>query len=225
MHGDAELFDQIRRRLFTAVIGDVMDAAGLTQQFLPPGIRALMPDAVAVGRAMPLLEADIVAEPAAGEGPQEPFGLMFRALDELQPGEIYICTGASPTYALWGELMSTRAKALGAAGAVLDGYHRDTRGILALGLPVFSRGSYAQDQKVRGRVVDYRCGINFDNGTRVEPGDVVVGDLDGVLAIPRDHVADVVRLALAKVDGEEAVRRMIEDGGRAGDIFKETGIM
>ena len=90
---------------------------------------------------------------------------------------------------------------------------------------MFSHGSYAQDQKVRGRVVDYRCGISFGNGTRVEPGDVIVGDLDGVLAIPRDHLADIVRLALAKVDGEEAVRRMIEDGGRAGDIFKETGIM
>ena len=63
----------------------------------------------------------------------KPFGLMFEALDGLKPGEIYICTGSSPTYALWGGLMSTRARALGASGAVLDGYHRDTREILQLG--------------------------------------------------------------------------------------------
>src|SRR6187455_3044822 len=76
--------------------------------------------------------------------------LMLRALDELKANEVYICTGGSPRYALWGELMSTRAQTLGAAGAVVDGYHRDTRGIRRLGFPVFSYGSYAQDQRVRG---------------------------------------------------------------------------
>ena len=122
---------------------------------------------------------------------------MFRALDELRPGEVYICTGSSLRYALWGELMSTRARRVGAAGAVVDGFHRDTRGILDLGFPVFSRGSYAQDQRVRGRVVDFRCPIEFGNGVRVCPGDVIVGDLDGVLAIPEDRLEEIVRLALA----------------------------
>jgi regulator of RNase E activity RraA len=225
MQDDADLFALIRKRLFTAVIGDVMDAEGLTRQFLPPDIRGLTPDMVAVGRAMPVLEADCSGDVVGHSGRQEAFGLMFRALDEMASGDVYICTGASLRYALWGELMSTRARALEAAGAVVDGYHRDTRGILALGLPVFSRGSYAQDQRVRGRVVDFRCPIEFGNGVRVQPGDVVVADLDGVLTIPRDHVADIVRLALVKVEGEEAVRRMIEGGGRTEEIFHRTGIM
>jgi regulator of RNase E activity RraA len=84
---------------------------------------------------------------------------MLEALDDLKPNEVYICTGGSPRYALWGELMSIRAMHCGAAGAVLDGYSRDTRGILKLGFPTFSHGSYAQDQNPRGKVVDYRVPI------------------------------------------------------------------
>ena len=104
---------------------------------------------------MTVLEADTEGEVDAG------FGLMFRALDDLRPGEIYVCTGASPRYALWGGLMSARAMTLGAVGAVLDGYHRDTREILDLGFPVFSSGAYAQDQRLRGQVLDFRCPITL----------------------------------------------------------------
>ncbi len=176
---EEEIRHLVHERLFTAVIGDVMDARGMTRQFLPPEIRGLRPGVGVVGRAMPVLEADL-ADDFAGDGDGEAFGLMFRALDGLKPGEIYICAGASPLYALWGGLMSTKAMSLGATGAVLDGYHRDTREILELGFPVFSAGAYAQDQRLRGRVVDFRCSIEFRNKCRVAPGDLVVGDVDGV---------------------------------------------
>jgi regulator of RNase E activity RraA len=216
---DEALFATIRERLFTAVIGDVMDAAGLTRQFLPPEIRALTPDAVVVGRAMTVLEADTEHGQDAG------FGLMFRALDDLKPGEVYVCTGASPTYALWGGLMSARAMTLGATGAVLDGPHRDTREILGLGFPVFSAGSYAQDQRLRGQVVDYRSPITFRNGCKVASGDVIVGDIDGVLVVPGAEAPDIIQAALDKVTGEEKVRKMILAGARSQDAFNETGIM
>ena len=91
----------------------------------------------------------------------KPFGLMLEALDDLQPGEVYVCTGASPRYALWGELMSTRAIRLGAAGTVVDGYSRDTNGILQLGFPTFSYGPYSQDQGPRGKVIDFRIAFKW----------------------------------------------------------------
>lgn len=222
---DPELFALVRERLFTAVIGDVMDAAGLTRQFLPPSIRPIDPAMVVAGRAMPVLEADCAGEQVGPSGKPEPFGLMLRALDELQDGEVYVATGASPHYALWGGLMSTRAFRLGAAGAVLDGFHRDTREIRALGFPVFSAGSYAQDQRLRGRVVDFRCRIEFGNGVEVSPGDLLVGDVDGVLVVPRDRVTEIVDAALAKVESESAVRDMIEAGESTDAIFRKTGIM
>ena len=86
----------------------------------------------------------------------KPFGLMLEALDDLRPNEVYVATGGSFRYALWGELMSTRARYLGAAGAVLNGFVRDAAGIEALGFPTFCRGLYAQDQGPRGKVIDFR---------------------------------------------------------------------
>jgi 4-hydroxy-4-methyl-2-oxoglutarate aldolase len=222
---DNALFGTIRERLFTAVIGDVMDRHGLTRQFLPPEIRTLDPDGVLAGRAMPVLEADCCGDAIGHSGAADPFGLMLRALDDLRPGEVYVAVGASPRYALWGGLMSTRAQSLGAHGAVMDGFHRDTREIRKLGFPVFSHGAYAQDQRLRGRVIDFRCTVEFRNGVRVAPGDVIVGDIDGVLVIPREHVQDVVRRSVEKVAGEEEVRRAILRGERTEAAFARTGIM
>jgi 4-hydroxy-4-methyl-2-oxoglutarate aldolase len=222
---DEDLFREIRGRLFTAVVGDVMDAAGLARQFLPPGIKPLKPGTVVVGRAMPVLEADLGGEGAAPADSSQPFGLMFQALDDLAPDEVYICTGSSPRYALWGGLMSLRARALGAAGAVLDGFSRDTGEILELGFPVFSAGSYAQDQRLRGRVVDFRCPLEFANGARVAPGDIVFADGDGVAIIPRAQERDVVGMAIDKVSGENRVRQAIEQGMSAAAAFRKFGIM
>src|SRR5690606_500802 len=109
---------------------------------------------------------------------------------------IYLCTGSLGAYALWGELMSTRAMSLGAVGAVVDGNHRDTVGLRSLGFPVYSRGAYAQDQRSRGRVADFRCGLTFANGTSVADGDIIVADADGALAIPGDVLDDIVAAAL-----------------------------
>ena len=218
---EPKLLDLIREHLSTSVLGDVMDKMDLRRQFLPPSIRALSPEMKLVGRAMPVREEDC-DESDVGPGD---FGLMFKALDDLKADEVYICAGASPNYALWGELMSTRARALGAAGAVVDGFHRDSRGIVAVGLPVFSAGSYAQDQRGRGRVTAYRCEISFANGAMVRPGDIIVGDGDGVLVIPHAELEEVVRLAAEKFEGEEEVRRQIEKGEGTQAIFDRTGIM
>ncbi|MDQ2804604.1 MAG: RraA family protein, partial [Pseudomonadota bacterium] len=76
MTDDADLFRTIRERLFTAVIGDVMDGAALTRQFLPSEIRALRPEMVVAGRAMPVLEADCAGDAVAHTGGADPFGLM-----------------------------------------------------------------------------------------------------------------------------------------------------
>src|SRR5215203_2267285 len=154
---DEELYGPIRADLFTEVVADAMVTLGLVLHFLPAPIKPLDEDMVVIGRAMTVLEAVVFVEThcsSATDFMSDPFGLMFRALDDLKAEEVYICAGASPRYALWGELMSTRAIQLGAAGAVVDGYHRDTRGILHLGFPTFSYGGYAQDQAPRGKVID-----------------------------------------------------------------------
>ena len=224
---DAELFAAVRRELFVAAVGDVLDRMGLQRQFVGPEVRPIEPGMVILGRAMPVLEADFVGEgDAGGLGPlgKKPFGLLFEALDDLRPGEVYICAGASPRYALWGGLMTTRALACGAAGAVLHGYHRDTNEILRLNFPIASFGSYAQDQGVRGKVIDWRVPIEMD-GVRIMPGDIVFGDRDGVLIVPKDAAAEAFAGAFEKVRAENSVLEALQGGMSTVEAFKKFGVM
>ena len=151
-------------------------------------------------------------------------GLMLRALDDLQPREVYVCTGASPTYALWGELMSMAAHKRGAVGAVVDGYSRDTRGILEQNFPTFSHGRYAQDQRPRGKVIDFRCTVRIDEVT-IRPGDIIFGDLDGVCVVPREIEEEVIKRSLEKARGERTVYEAIKGGMLAQEAWDKYGIM
>lgn len=221
---DNRLFDVIRKDLFTAVIGDVLDAMGHRSQFLPQPIKPLVAGTRIVGRAMPVLEADYLTGSGAGPLADRQFGVMFDALDSLRPGEIYMASGASPDYALWGGLMSARARHLGAAGAILDGYVRDTGEIRKLGLATFCRGSFAQDQGVRGKVVDFRLPVCFGNAL-VTPGDLIFGDDEGVLVIPQSVEREAVEAALAKVSVESEVAAAIKGGMSTVEAFRKFGVM
>ena len=223
---EKEFLNQIKGNLNTAVVGDIMDQLGFQNQFLTPKIKPLRDDMIVIGRAMPVLETDTLDNTSTSSNAmlKKPFGLMLEALDQLKENEIYLCTGGTPSYALWGELMSTRAIQCGASGAVLNGYSRDTLGILKLDFPTFSYGTYAQDQAPRGKVIDFRVPIKIDN-VAITPGDVIFGDIDGVCIIPQEIDKKVVELALEKVKGENLVRKSIEAGMSSVEAFNKYGIM
>lgn len=215
---DAELFALIRRELYTPVVGDLLDAVGRYHQFLPQPVQPLRETMVVVGRAMPVLMIDV-------HGPQEkPFGLLTEALDNLRPGEVYLAGGGAMRCAYWGELLTATARTRGAVGAVVDGFHRDTPQVLEQNWPVFSRGRYAQDSSVRTAVADFRCAIEI-GGVWIEPGDLVFGDLDGVVIVPRALEEEIIRRSLEKARGEKVVRKAIEDGMSATDAFRKFGIL
>ena len=207
----------IRSELSAAQLGDVMDTLGRHHQFLPPGIRPLVPGAMLVGRAMPLLET-------AATPDDRSFGLMFEALDSLGTDEVYVSAAGTPPFALWGELMNTRAMSQGAAGAVLDGYLRDSREVRAMSLPVFACGSYAQDQRGRGRVVAYREPVRIGEVT-VRPGDIIVGDDGVVVCVPSDIATDCVEMALEKRRTEVRIAGEIEAGASTAEIYEKYGMM
>jgi 4-hydroxy-4-methyl-2-oxoglutarate aldolase len=215
---EPEMFELIRRELYTPVVGDVLDGLGRYHQFLPASVQPLREDMKLVGRAMPVLMIDV-------HGPQKkPFGLLTEALDDLRPGEVYVASGGGMRCAYWGELLTATARTRGAVGAVINGYHRDTPQVLSQNWPVFSRGRFAQDSAVRTKVADYRCPIEVE-GVWVEPGDLVFGDLDGVVIVPRALEAKVVAAALTKARAEKVVRRAIEGGLSATAAFKKFGIL
>ncbi|MCC7474152.1 MAG: RraA family protein [Pirellulales bacterium] len=215
---DTELFALVRSTLYTPVVGDILDQVGRFHQFLPPQVRPIAQGMVVAGRAMPVLQMDVF-------GPQKkPFGLMTQALDDLQENEVYIATGTAMRCANWGEIMTATAKTRRAAGAVVNGYHRDTPKVLEQHWPVFSRGGYAQDSAPRMKVVDFRCPIEVE-ATWVHPGDIVFGDIDGVVIVPRDIETEVIERALEKARAEKLVRKEIEQGLSSTAAFEKYGIL
>ena len=215
---DAELFRLMRAELYTPVVGDILDAFGRYHQFLPQPVQPMRENMIIAGRAMPVLMIDV-------HGPQKkPFGLLTEALDDLQADEVYITGGGDRRCAYWGELLTAAARTRGAAGAVIDGFHRDTPKVLEQDWPVFSRGRYAQDSSVRTAVAEFRCAIEI-GGVWIEPGDLVFGDLDGVVIVPRAFEQDVITRALEKARVEKVVRRAIEGGLSATAAFKKFGIL
>jgi regulator of RNase E activity RraA len=107
---------------------------------------------------------------------------------------------------------------------VVNGWHRDTPQVLEQNWPVFSRGCYAQDSSVRTQVVNFRCPIEVGD-VWVTPGDIVFGDIDGVLIIPQKVADEVFVKALEKAAGEKVVRKAIENGMSSTEAFKTFGIL
>lgn len=215
-HDDNELLEILRAELFVSVIADTLDAHGYLHQMLPPNIRPLRVGMKACGRAMPVLETDSV-------DPREPFGVLFQALDDLKANEIYIASGASAAYAMWGELMTTAAIKRGAVGVIINGYLRDAEGIVELNFPAFAWGSYAADQKMRGRALAYRVPILI-GGVTVSPGDLLFADEDGIVVVPSAIENEIIADALNKARAEKTLRRDLEAGMLAVDAFKKHGI-
>lgn len=216
---DTKLFRFCRNNLFPALVGDIMDVMGYENQFLPPDINPIDSRMTILGRAMTVQEEDLIGPPI------NPFGLMFEALDNLKENDVYICTGSKLDYAQWGGLMSNRAISLKGVGAILNGYSRDTKEILSLNFPVFSKGLYSKDQGIRGQVVDYNCTITFDNGVIVNPGDIVFGNCDGVVIIPKQIEDEVIKKAIIKRNLENKVRTSILEGNSTVEVFEKYGIM
>lgn len=213
-----EKFRLMKEKLYTPVVGDILDAMGYYHQFLPQEIRPLRADMKLAGKAMTVLMIDVY-------GPQKkPFGYLTEALDQLRENEIYIAAGGSRRCAYWGELLTATARTRGAAGAVVNGWHRDTPQVLEQNWPVFSCGCYAQDSSVRTQVVDFRCDIEIGQVT-VRDGDLIFGDVDGVLVIPCQIADEVIERALEKAAGEKAVRKAIEGGMSATEAFAKFGIL
>jgi len=218
MKTDKELFSLIRERLYTPVVGDILDTLGHHHQFLPPEIRPIKDDMKLAGYAMTVLVGDVYSLP------EKPFGLMIEALDQLKEDEIYITGGGLKRSAYWGEIMTATAHVRGAAGAVINGWHRDTPQVLEQNWPVFSRGCWAQDSSVRTVVLDYRCTIKIGD-VIINDGDFIFGDVDGVLIIPQTVAHEVIEKSLIKAAGEKTVRTAIEGGMSAADAFAKYGIL
>ena len=215
---ETELFEVMKEKLYTPVVGDILVAKGYMHQFLPQNIRPLRDDMKIAGKAMTVLMIDVFGEQ------EKPFGRLCECLDQIQPNEIYIATGGTKRCAYWGELLTATAKTRGGNGAIVDGWHRDTPQVLEQNWPVFSTGCYAQDSSVRTQVVDFRCQIEIGQVT-IHDGDYIFGDVDGVIIIPKEIAQEVVEEALEKASKEKGLRKAVEGGMSVTEAFEKFGVL
>jgi regulator of RNase E activity RraA len=216
---DAARLDWMAQVLYTGVLSDACDAAGQRNRALLPDIRPLDESRVLVGRAKTVVWAPMF------HVPPRPYDQEIAAVDSLQKGEVFVmAVGRSTAIVPWGELLSTATVARGGRGAVLDGLVRDSRPIKAMGLPVFCTGRRPYDSCGRGIVVDYDVPIVLDD-VPIAPGDLVFGDADGVVIVPRAIEAEVLDRAWAKVAGENTTRDALRAGTPLAEVYRTYGVL
>lgn len=208
--------------LSAAVLSDVLDSLGLMRRAMKPFVRPLDEAKILCGRARTGLYM-LAYSLREGENPYE---VEIALIDDLKPGEVVVlaCNGPTDRIAPWGELLSTASMARGAAGCVTDGLVRDVRQIREMSFPVFHGGIGPLDTKGRARMVERDVRVEC-GGVSIDPGDIVFGDVDGVVVIPREHEQQVLQLALEKVTGENHTRDALRKGELFATVFKRLGIL
>lgn len=210
------------RGVTASILSDIMDSLGLGRRAMAPFVRPLDDTLVLVGRARTGLYM-----PAYGvRDGENPYEVEIALVDDLKPGEVIVlaCNGPTDRIAPWGELLSTAATARGAAGCVTDGLVRDVRQIREMGFAVFHGGIGPLDTKGRARMVERDVRVEC-GGVSIESGDLVFGDVDGVVVVPRDAEDRVMALALAKVTGENHTRDALLAGESLASVFSRLGIL
>jgi len=195
----------------TSHVSDALDRLGLTGQCL--GIRPLDRSFRLVGRAFTVRYVPVGVER----------GSVGDFIDDLGPGQVAVLDNAGRLDAtVWGDLLTATAHRREVAGTVIDGVCRDSDRSLELGYPIYSRGTWMRTGKHRVRVDGYGVPVSI-GGARVEPGDVLVGDADGVVSVPAARAAEVLGAAEEIRDTEEQIRRAVEAGKGLADARAAFG--
>ena len=212
---------EYREKLYTAVIADTLDSLGYHKQVLTPGILPLDPSLklcglARVGLYMPIYHDDETVNVYENE---------IVLVDSLKKNEVpVLCCHGNQKIAPWGELLSTRSSYLKAAGCITDGCIRDSDMIREMKFPVFSKGTNPVDTKFRGKMMMADVPGEIAD-VRIESGDLVFGDNDGIVIVPSHIISEVANKALEKVNSENTVRDEIKEGNKLTDIFEKHGIL
>lgn len=215
-------FAGLAKRLNSAVLSDVLDEFGLTNQAMRPYVRPLDDSLKVFGRARTGLYMNTYSVEEHGN----PYEVEIALVDDLKPGDIAVlaCDGPTARIAPWGELLTTASRMRGAVGCVTDGLVRDVRLIRDLEFPVFAGGIGPLDSKGRGKMmamdVPVTCG-----GAPVRSGDLVFGDVDGVVIIPAEVADRVIEAAVTKLESESMTRAELLNGALLADVYSKYGVL
>ena len=205
-------------RIYTAAITDVMDEMGYLDQTVPPAIRPLDPGMRVAGPAFPA-RGRVRRMSARQAGSRAARDRVIRKvlgmIGAVPPGAVLVLRADAARAAHFGELSAAWFRARRVRGAVIDGATRDAALIATTGLPVFCRYLTPLDSVPRWEAVEWGRPVTLGRGrerVRVAPGDMVVGDRDGVVVVPRSIAPEVLRRCEALVGTEGRVRAAVRRG-------------
>lgn len=211
--------DTLSDVLYSAVVSDSCDRAGLRHQVAEPGLHgATQTLPVLVGWAR-----TVQARPVA-EAPARHYGAEIDFVDSLRTGDVVLADTTAAYSGFWGELFSTAATGRGARGAVIDGMVRDHVKMTALGFKIYARGAHPSDSLGRLSIVEQDHALRF-RGVAARSGDFVIADVDGVVIVPRDRVREVLSYAVEKATIEDRARELLIQGGKLADVWEKFRVL
>jgi len=198
-------------RLDTTALSDAMDRLGIAGQCL--GIKPLDQRFRLAGRAFTILYGP------AGKPP----GTVGDYIDDVPPGSVVVLdNGGRENATVWGDILTWVAHSRGVAGTVIDGACRDVALSLELGYPIYSRSYSMRTGKDRVQVEATNGPVNIGDA-RVHPGDILRGDADGVVVIPRAHEEDILKIAEEIDSIEDQIRRAVKEGKSLTEARRQHG--
>jgi 4-hydroxy-4-methyl-2-oxoglutarate aldolase len=198
-------------KLDTSTISDALDRLGIAGQCL--NIKPRDPRFRLAGRAFTLLYGPV----------GKPAGTVGDYIDDVPPGSVIVIdNGGRENATVWGDILTEIAHRRGIAGTVIDGACRDTALCLELGYPVYSRSYSMRTGKDRVQLDATNVIVSIGDA-RVAPGDILRGDADGVVVIPRQYENEVLAVSEEIDAAEAAIRRSVRAGNRLDEARKEFG--
>ena len=189
-------------KLDTSTISDALDKAGLIGQCF--GIKAIIPQWKIAGRAFTVKYGPVDVNK----------GTVGDYIDDVKPGDVIVLDNQGRLdCTVWGDILTGVAKRRGIMGTVIDGVCRDTNRSLELDYPVFSANRYMRTGKDRVQVDSVGGPVSLAH-VRVRPGDIIVGDADGVVVIPQELETKILAIAQEIEASEDRIREAVEQGMR-----------
>ena len=209
--------EYLKKTLYSGVLCDVMDQMGYRNQALSNAIYGLNDETVIFGPAFTSIGTEVYSMP------ENPLTAQCKVVDQLQADEIYVLTiRGNYNCAVFGELFATAVKGRKGAGVLLDGYARDFKALKEMEFPLFYRGKDPRTSKGRCEINECQIPILID-GVTVNPGDMIFGDIDGVVIIPKEISEEVFEKALACILKENDVRDGLLNGRSLESVYAEIG--
>ena len=204
-------------KLYTGAVADILDEKGYRRQCLGKELRPILPQQRAAGFAFPAL-GEATADVSYDCRPEILKFLGAIPADSVvvfDPGQEKVC-------AAWGEFMALVAKNQGCRGIVVDGPIRDTEMIVQAGFQIFGTGFWPVSSVGRWRPVHYGQPIVL-HGVEIRPGDFALGDIDGVVIVPRPLVEEVLLAAEECYRAERSMKEDLRAGKTMGEVFAKYG--